>query len=154
MARGDVKVFAAWELTSKAGSFNLASGGDTIKMGIVTNTTVPTVGTADPRWGSGGSTDFSTNQVTTGTSYSSGGPTLTSQTYTRSSGIDTFDCDDITIAQDASGFTNGYYGIFYDSTDSGKHAIAFVDLGGPVSIQGGPLVLTINASGLFTETAS
>lgn len=153
MARGDVHVFAAFELASKAGTFNLAT--DAIKLGIVTNTTVPSVSTADPRWGAGGTTNFSTNEVTTGTGYSAGGPTLASQSYTQSSGVNTFTAANLTVAQDAStGFTNGYYGILYDSTDAGKHAIAFVDLGGPVSIQAGPLVINWNGSGIFTETAA
>jgi hypothetical protein len=154
MARGDVIVFAAFELASKASTIDLTSGGDTLKMGIVDNTTTPTVGIADPRWGSGGTTNFSSNEVATGTSYSAGGPSLTTQTYTQSSGVNTFDCDNLTIAQDASGFTDGYWGIFYDSTDAGKHAFAAIDLGGPVSIQTGALTITINASGLFTETSS
>lgn len=153
MARGDVKVFAAFELASKAGTaVNLTS--DTIKLGIVNNGTIPTVSTADPRWGAGGTTNFATNEVATGTSYSAGGPSLASVTYTRTNGVATFDAADVTIAQDASGFTTGYWGIIYDSTDAGKHAIAFVDLGGPVSIQGGALTFTWNASGIFTETAS
>lgn len=152
MARGDVHIFAAFERSTKAGvSINLTS--DTIKMGIVTNGTVPTVSTADPRWGAGGTTNFSSNQVATGTAYT--GPiTLTSVTYTQASGVNTFDAADVSVSQDASGFTNGYYGIIYDDTSAGKYAIGFVDLGGPVSIQGGALNIVWNASGIATETAT
>lgn len=153
MARGDVHIFAAFELNAKKGTaINL--GSDTIKLGIVNNTTVPTVSTADPRWGAGGTTNFATNEVTTGTSYSAGGPSLTSVTYTQASGVNTFTAANVTVAQDATGFTTGYYGILYDSTDAGKHAIGFIDLGGPVSIQGGALNITWNGSGIFTETAT
>jgi hypothetical protein len=152
MARGDVKWFASFLLKSKnGGAFNLAT--DSIKIGIVTSTTAPSVSTADPRWGAGGSTDFSANQVATGTGYT-GPVALTTQTYTRSNGVDTFDADDVTIPQDASGFTNGAYGILYDDTVAGKYAIGFIDLGGPVGIQSGPLNIVWNASGIFTETAS
>jgi len=152
MARGDVHVFADFERLSKAQAFNMT--GDTWKLGIVNNTTVPAVSTADPRWGAGGTTNFSSNQVTTGTSYATGGPALTSVTYNRSTGVVTFDAADVTIAQDASGFTTGYWGIIYNDTSAGKYAAAYIDLGGPVSIQGGALTITWNASGIYTETAT
>jgi hypothetical protein len=152
MARGDVHLFAAYILKSKTGTaFTLTS--DTIKLGIVGNGVTPTVSTADPRWGSGGTTDFSAQQVATATAYT--GPiTLTSVGYKRSSGVNTFTAANVTVAQDASGFTTAYYGILYDDTVSGKYAIGFVDLGGPVSIAGGALNINWNASGIFTETAS
>jgi len=152
MARGDVHWFEAATLKAWTGtSFNLAS--DTLKMGIVTSTTVPTVSTADPRWGAGGTTDFSANQVATATAYT--GPiTFTSVVFTRTSGVSTLDFADITVAQDAAGFTNGAYGIVYDDTVSGKFALGFVDLGGPVSIVGGALNIVINASGFHTKTAT
>jgi hypothetical protein len=152
MARGDVKWFASFIQKSKDGvGFDLA--GDAIKMGIVGNGVAPTVSTADPRWGSGGTTDFSVQQVGTGTAYT--GPiTLANVTYARSSGVTTLDADNVTVAQDAAGFTTGYWGILYDDTVAGKYAIGFVDLGGPVSIQGGPLNINWNASGILQETAS
>lgn len=152
MARGDVKFFAAFERISKAG-VGVTLTSDTLKLGIVTSSTVPTVSTADPRWGAGGSTDFSANQVATATAYT--GPiTLASVTYTRSSGVVTLAAANITVALDAAGFTNGAYGILYDDTVSGKYAIGFVDLGGPVSIVGGALNINWNASGIFAETAT
>lgn len=152
MARGDVKFFANFDLRSKNGvSFNLAT--DSLKLGICNNTTVPTVGTADPRWGAGGTTDFSANQVATGTGYT-GPVTLTSVTWTRSAGVNTLAAANVAIPQDAAGFTTGYWGILYDDTVAGKYAIGFVDLGGPVSIQGGALNINWNASGVGTDTAS
>lgn len=152
MARGDVHWFEAATLKAWTGtSFNLSS--DTLKMGIVTNATVPSVGTNDPRWGVGGTTDFSANQVATATAYT--GPiTLTTVTFTRSAGVSTLDFDNITVAQDAAGFTDGYWGIIYDDTVAGKFALAYVDLGGPVSIVGGALNITINAAGFHTKTAT
>jgi hypothetical protein len=152
MARGDVKFFASFLQKSKAGvAFNL--GTDAIKLAIVTNTVVPTVGTSDPRYGVGGTTDFSANAVPTGTGYA--GPiTLTGQSYVRAAGVDTFAAANVVVPQDAAGFTTGYYGILYDSTVAGNYAIGFVDLGGPVSIQGGPLNINWNAAGILTETAA
>lgn len=152
MARGDIKIFAAFEHTSRSGvSFNLAS--NTLKLGIVGNGVTPTVSTTDPRWGSGGTTDFSAQQVATGTAYT--GPiTLTNTTYTRSSGVVTLDFDNVTVSQDASGFTTGYWAILYNDTVAGKYAIGYLDLGGPVSIVGGPMTITFNASGFWTDTAT
>jgi hypothetical protein len=152
MARGDVKLFASFLKASKSGlAFNLAT--DAIKLAIVTATTVPTVSTADPRYGAGGTTNFATNAVPTGTGYPAP-VSLTSLTYVQSAGVDTFDAADVTIPQDASGFTTGAYGILYDSTVAGNYCIGFVDLGGPVGIQSGPLQIVWNAAGIFTETAA
>lgn len=152
MARGDVHWFAAASNKAWTGtSFNLST--DTLKIGLVTNATVPTVGTNDPRWGAGGTTDFSANQVATATAYT--GPiTAASQSYTRSAGVNTLDIADITINQDAAGFTDAYWAILYDDTVAGKFALLYVDLGGPVSIVGGALTFTINAAGIHTKTAT
>lgn len=153
MARGDVKVFASFLQKSKDGvAFDLL-GADTLKLAIVTSATVPTVGTADPRYGTGGGTNFAANAVPTGTGYP-GPVSLTGVTYGVSAGVVTLDAADVTIPQDAVGFTTGAYGILYDDTVAGKYAIAFVDLGGPVGIQSGPLQINWNAAGIFTETAN
>lgn len=158
MSRGDIKFFAAWELAAKAGvSFNLLTGQDSLKLGIVDNSIVPTVGLADPRWGPAGSNDFSAHQVALATSYS--GPiSLLNATFTtrwsRSAGVCSLGFDNKTLAVDPSGFTDGYWGILYDDTVAGKYAIGFMDLGGPVSIQDGSIVITLNAGGFGTLTAS
>lgn len=152
MARGDVKLFAAFFKASKAGvAFNL--GTDAIKLAIVTSATVPTVSTADPRYGAGGTTNFATNAVPFATAYTAP-VSLTGQTYTQAAGVDTFTAANVTIAQDAGGFTTGAYGILYDSTVAGNYCIGFVDLGGPVGNVSGPLQINWNASGIFTETAA
>lgn len=144
MATGDVKWFAQGLLDLGNKIHNLSS--DTLKLGIATNVTVPTVGTAGPHWGGTGTTNFATNQVATGTSYSSGGPTLTTVTWSMVSNVPTLRADIVTVAQDASGFTNGYWGIVYNNTDANKRALGFVDLGGPKSIQGGALTIDWNGA--------
>lgn len=153
MARGDVHLFAAFQLKAEAGgNFNLTS--DTIKMGLVNNTIVPAVGTNDPRWGAGGATDFSANQVALGTGYT--GPiTLGSVTLTRTGGVVTLAGANVVVPQDAAaGYANAYWGILYDATVSGSYAIGYVDLGGPIGNQSGPDNLNWNASGILTQTAS
>lgn len=138
MAVGDIKWFAQGlhDLGNKI--HNLSS--DVIKLGLITSAATPAVSTAAPHWGGTGTTNFSTNQVTTGTSYSTGGPTLV-DTWTLVSNVPTFRADIVTIAQDASGFTNARWGIIYNSTDANKRALAFVDLGSDRSIQAGSLTL-------------
>jgi hypothetical protein len=151
MATGDVTWFRQTLLDLGEKVHDLSS--DTYKLGLVTSTTTPTATTADPRWGAGGTTNFSSNQVGTGTAYT--GPiTLTSVTWTLVSNVPTFRAANVTVNQDGSGFTNARWGIIYNDTAAGKQAVGFVDLGSDRSIQGG--ALTIDWSGangdIFTIT--
>lgn len=123
---------------------------DTIKLGLVTSSVTPSETTSDPRWGSGGSTNLSTNQVTPGGNYSSGGPTIANNTYTLSSVTATFDGDNISISQNASNPTNARWGAIYNDTAAGKQALAFLDLGGATDLSAGDFSVTWNASGIFT----
>jgi hypothetical protein len=156
MATGDVKWFRQALLDLGEKIHDLSS--DTYKIGIVTSSTVPSTTTSDPRWGSGGTTNFSSNQVATGTAYT--GPiTLTSVTWTLVSNVPTFRAANVTIAQDAGGgFTNGAYGIIYNDTAAGKQALGFIELssGGALSNVSGSVTIDWNgASGdIFTITQS
>jgi hypothetical protein len=152
MSRGDVHLFAAFQFKAEAGgNFNLTT--DTLKLGIVTGATAPAIGTNDPRWGSGGATDFSANQVALGAGYA--GPiTLGSVALSRSGAVVTLAAANVVVPQDASGFSNGFYGILYDATVSGNYAIGYVDLGGPVGNVNGPINLNWNAAGIAAETVS
>ena len=138
MAVGDIRWFgqALLDLGKKVHDLNA----DSFKLGLVTSATTPTVGMSDPRWAAGGGTNLTTNQVPTGTSYTTGGPTLT-DTWTLVGSVPTFRADPVVIAQDASGFTTARWGIIYNNTDASKRAIAFVDLGTDRSIVAGSLTL-------------
>jgi len=138
MAVGDIKWFGQGlhDLGNKI--HNLSS--DVIKLGLITSAATPAIATAGPHWGGTGTTNFATNQVTTGTSYVTGGPSLT-DTWTLVAGVPTFRADIVTIAQDAAGFTNARWGIIYNNTDANKRAIAFIDLGSDRSIVSGSLTL-------------
>lgn len=143
MARGDIKWFsqALHDLGEKL--HDLSS--DAILMGIVNNVPIPTVNTPIPTWGAAGTTNLSSNQVATGTGYT--GPiTLNSIAWALIANVPNFSANSVTIAQDAGGFANGAYGIIYNNTDANKRCIAFVDLGGPVGNQNGPLVINFNSS--------
>lgn len=127
---------------------------DTLKVGFITSAATPSASTADPRWGSGGTTNFSSSEVTPGGNYSSGGPTIANNTYTESSGTATLDGDNISISQDASNPDDARWGIIYNDTATGKNAIGFVDLGGTTDLSAGAFALNWNASGIATLAAA
>ena len=147
MARGDLTVFEEFSLQLGDSEHDFQS--DTLKVGIVDNTITPTAGDATPTWG-----DYSANEVSTGGGYPAGGITLTSVTYTETGGVATLDAADVSLLQNASGFTDGYWAIVYNDTNATDAAITFVDLGGPVSEVDGPITITWNASGIATVTVT
>lgn len=141
MATGDVHWFN--EALANIGSKleNLAA--DAIMVGIVTSATVPTIATVGAHWAGTGTTNFATNQVAvTGTSYT-GPKTLTTVTWANAAGVSALAADNITMAQDASGFANGAYGIIYDNTDVNKRALGFVELSsaGTLSLVAGQVLI-------------
>lgn len=154
MAAGDFKFFA--QGIHDIGNKIIDMDTDTIKFGLVTNSTVPTVLIAGPCWGAGGSTNFSSTQVTTATSYT--GPiTLASVTWTKDNTGAVWDAaDPSVIAQDASGATNIAYAIFYSDTATNKNCIGYMELSttGAISLVTGSLTITFNASGIGRFTQS
>ena len=146
MARGDFTVFE--EFADMLGMELFDFDNDTFKMGLIDNTTPPTAADATPQW-----SDYSANEVGTGGNYTANGETVP-VTWEEADGVATLNDDsgDISLAQDGSGFTDAYWGIFYDS-DSG-YAIGFLDLDGPVSEQDGPVTITFDASGILTITVT
>lgn len=152
MAQGDMIVFDQFIVDWGNKIHDL--DGDSFSYGIVTNATVPTRDTAAPHWGGTGTTNFATNQVATGGTSYTGPVALVSPVWSEAA-ANTFrwDFDDpATLAQDASGFTNGYYMIIYNNTDANKRACAAIDLGGPISLVTGSLDVNINANGIFQVT--
>lgn len=94
------------------------------------------------------------NTEVTGTGYAR--QTLTSVTATfdgTGTTLVDFTFANVTFSQNAAGFTNGRYAIFYDNTvgvgDSTHPVIAVCDLGSNQSSQPGDLVLAAPAGGLI-----
>jgi hypothetical protein len=146
MATGDIKWFqqAVLDLGNKI--HNLSS--DALQLGIVTATTVPALGTAAPHWGGTGTTNCATNQVGTGGGYT--GPiTLSGVSWSNVSGVITLRATDIVVPQNASGFTNGAYGIIFNNTDANKRAIGFIELNaaGTMSIVSGSFTIDFQGAG-------
>jgi hypothetical protein len=146
MATGDIKWFqqAILDLGNKI--HNLSS--DVLQLGIVTSATVPTMATAAPHWGGTGTTNFATNQVGTGGGYT--GPiNLAGVSWTNVSGVLTLRATDPVIPQNAAGFANGAYGIIFNSTDTSKRAIGYIELSsaGTVSIVSGSVTVDFQGAG-------
>jgi hypothetical protein len=123
---------------------------DTVKMGIITNAQTPGINDSDPRWGAGGTQNYSTAEVTPGGNYSAGGITVTSPASSLSGAVTSLTATSpISLAANASNPTGAFWGIFYDSTDAGKHVFGFIDLGGSLSLVNG---LQININGVSSGT--
>lgn len=150
MPQGDVILFNEFKEDIGQEVHQLST--DTFKLGLITNAVTPTASTSDPRWGAGGATNFTTNQVTPGGNYSTGGPTIGSSTWSETAGTATFDGSDISIAVNASNPNNARWGIIYNDTSAGKEAVAFLDLGGVTDLTAGTFTVTWNASGIFALT--
>lgn len=156
MATGQMKWFAQGLLDLGNKIHNLSS--DTLMLGIVKATTVPSLSTAGPHWGGTGTTNFATNQVATAGTQYTGPKTLASVTWTNVSNVPTLRATDIAMTIDASGFTDGAYGIIYNSTDANKRALGFVELSnaGTLSLVAGAVTIDWGGAGtdLLTITQS
>ncbi len=146
MAAGDVVFFDQWLVDVAEKKHDHET--DTFKVGLITSAVTPSATTSDPRWGAGGSTNFSTNEVAPGGNYTTGGPTIGNPSVTLSGGAAVLDGDDISVAQHASNPTNGRWGIIYNSTSAGKEGVGYVDLGTAIDLSAGAFSITWNASGI------
>ena len=157
MARGDIHWFNYGGLLIGKKLADLSA--DALKLGIVNGANVPTVNTPNPAWGANGTVNFSADQVTTNAGGYSGPIALASVTFTQVGNLATLAANSTVIVQDSSnGFANANYGIFYDDTAANKPAFAFIDLGGPVGNQNGPVNINFNSSAvsgpILTTTAT
>ena len=96
--------------------------------------------------------NLATSQVTPGGNYATGGPTITSTTWSNGGGVITFDGADISIASNASNPNNARWGIIYNDTSAGKEAVAFLELNGTTDLTAGLFAVAWNASGIFSLT--
>ncbi len=146
MAAGDTHVSAKFVANMTLTALASLCASYTIKMAIITNAQTPNITDSDPRWGAGGTQNYSTAEVTPGGNYSAGGITLTSPTSTLAGAVTSLNATSpISLAANAANPTGAFWGIFYDSTDAGKHVFGFIDLGGSLSLVPG---LQININGV------
>ena len=152
MATGTIKWFAQGlhDLGNKIHDLDA----DDFRLGIVTTATVPAVNTAAPHWGGTGTTNFATNQVGTGGTSYTGPIVLTSEAWALNANGANMDWSDtpMQLPQDASGFTNGAYGIVYNNTDANKRALCYIEISsaGTASLVTGAININLNASGALS----
>lgn len=143
MAAGDVFWFDQGLFRLMRGEIDLDGG--LIKFGLITAAQTPAKTSADPRWGAGGTTNFSTAQVSTGGTSYTGPVTIASPSIAVVTPDVFFRGNIITLAQDAAGFTDARWGILFQD-DANDYALAFVDLGGARSIVAGQLQIDWNGA--------
>lgn len=144
MAQGDVVFFDQFLVDCMEKVHNLES--DTIKLALVDSTTTPATTTAVPTWGSGGTTNFSSNEVTAGGNYTAGGAACGNPSVTLSGGAAEFDCDDpATWSQAAGNPTDARWAILYNDTSTNKSCIGYVDLGSAFDMTTGDLTVAWGA---------
>lgn len=151
MSAGQVHVFWQWvtNMTASGGAANFWAD-TTIKMGIITNATPLTVGLADPRWGTGGSNNLLTNEVTPGGNYSTGGILITATVTSASPNVNLNAASPISLAANAANPTGAFWGVFYDATAANGKCFGYIDLGGPISLVPG-LSINVNSVGSGTQ---
>jgi hypothetical protein len=147
MAKGDVVLFNEFLFDCGKAVHNFSTA--TLKLGIIDNTTAPARDDATPRWA-----DYSANEVATTGNYTANGETLTTVAFAMTSGIPTLTADDVVVLENASGFTDGYYGILYNDSATNDEAIGYVDLGGPESEQAGDVSVEWNGGVVFELPAN
>jgi hypothetical protein len=151
MPAASVTLFNQFKLDLGTKKHDLSA--DTFKLAFVPSSAALTAATSDPRWGAGGGTNLAALEVATGTAYSAGGLTLTGVGWTLVAGVPTWAATEGTVAQDAtSGFTNARYAVLYNSTDSGKRAVGFIDMLSDRRIDTGPLSISTTGNVAFTLT--
>jgi hypothetical protein len=146
MATGSVTLFDEFLKDLGTEAHNLPS--DTLKMALLTDSVTPSADQSTPTW-----SDFSTYEVS-GSGYTAGGETLTTVTWTTATGVTRLGCDDIGWVINASGPTNCRWGLLYNTSAGSSEAIGFVDLGGVLSLQSGPIDIETDAGYLFKLTAN
>lgn len=147
MAEGDITNFDQWNHDCQIKIHDHEN--DTFKAAFITSTVTPTAATPDPRWGPGGGTDLSTNQVTPGGNYPDGGYALVNNTVTLVGGEGVFDADDIaTILEDVGNPTDARWMILYNDTSLGKECVHFLDLGAVLDLTAADTTISWNAAGI------
>jgi len=105
---------------------------------------------ADPRYGTGGTTNLTSTETSGGNVTAGGANIAPTDAWNRSTGTCTFDLNNVSITQDTANPTAARWFNFYNFTDTGKRALGFLDLGSDTNMTTGDFSITWNASGVFT----
>jgi len=148
MAQGDLTLFNEFRSQVLTGEHDL-NATDTIKVALISNSTVPTASTTTPVLA-----DFT---EVSGTNYTAGGATIGTPVVSNVSGATyKFDGDNVSWTQNAAGPTNIYYAILYNDSHVSDMAFAFIDMTvdsgtTPISLAAGNISINWNASGIFLQ---
>lgn len=145
MAQGDITIYQQFKVNQHNGVDVVDFDTDTIKVMVLASTYTPNYATHNFI------SEANSNQVSAGASYSAGGPALANKSLALVGSLAVFDADPIVIALDATGFTDGFYIVFYKDTGvaATSRIIALGELGSNRSIQGGALNLNWNVNGII-----
>jgi hypothetical protein len=118
--------------------------GDTIKIMLVTSSYTPDAANHD-------FIDDANGNEVSGTNYTAGGEDLANDSVTESGGTVTYDADDVTWSQSASGFSNARIAIAYKDTGtpSTSPLIAYNDFGSDKGNVDGDLTLEMDTDGIL-----
>jgi len=151
MAAGDTHIQAKFVSNMSKTALATLWATNAIKLAFVTATLTPSITDSDPRWGAGGSQNYSTNEVTPGGNYAAGGVALAGTTSTLSGAVTSLNATSpASVAANAGNPTNARWGIFYDSTSAGKEVVGYLDLGAATSLVPG-LQINFNAVSSGTQ---
>ena len=149
MAQGQLTLFNELSKELMSGTHSLNAGGNTIKVMLIDNTTVPTASTVSPT-----KSDFT---EVTGTGYTAGGFAINSGmslTQVSASFYKWDSTDNPSWSQNGAGPTDIYYAVIYNDSAASDECIGFIDMTvdsgvTPISLQAGNVSITWNASGIF-----
>ena len=119
--------------------------GDTFKLALITSVVTPAASDAAPHFGGTGTTNYATNEVTSGGNYPAGGLALANVSFANSGGTVSWKADKASIAYNTSNPTNARWGIIYNSTDANKRVVAILDLGAVLDLSKGPFEWRFNS---------
>jgi hypothetical protein len=147
MAQGTFTLFEEFSVDI-SGVHDLSA--DSFYMALIDNTTVAAAGDVTPQLA-----DYT--QVAGGNGYTTGGESLTTSWTEVVAGTGMFDATGdpcCSWTKNASGPTNIYQALVYNSTDANDTCVGFIDMttdGGttPISLQSGDISITPHASGFF-----
>ncbi len=145
MAQGDLITPQQFYVDVQEALHDLETG--SFKGALVTSALTPTAGDPDPRWGSGGGTDYSTSEVAAGGNYAAGGQAMVNNSVVLDGeGKGAFDSDQFNWDQDGANPTDARWLILYND-DASKRVIKSVDLGAVVDLSAGALTVIPDAKG-------
>lgn len=154
MAQGTLVIFSDWELAVKK---QLVDPEGTLKMAFISVSQATLAkDDPDPRWGAGGTTNLSTNEVS-GTNYPAGGNACANPVNTETGDVIKYDADNPAAwVQDGSGPSDIKTGILYID-DANDYAMGFIDMtadGGStaISLIDGNITYEHGAGGIYIVT--